>query len=25
VATPVIHDGRLYVRTEKALYCLARR
>ena len=20
-ATPVIHDGRLYVRTEKALYC----
>ncbi len=25
VATPVIHNGRLYVRTEKALYCLARR
>lgn len=25
IATPVIADGRLYVRTEKALYCLGRR
>ena len=25
VATPVIADGRLYVRTEAALYCLGRR
>ena len=23
VATPVIHDGRLYVRSEKAIYCFA--
>jgi len=23
-ATPVIADGRIYVRTEKALYCFAK-
>jgi hypothetical protein len=25
VATPAAADGRLYVRTEAALYCLGRR
>ena len=25
MATPVIADGRIYVRTEKALYCFAKR
>ena len=25
IATPALVDGRLYVRTEKALYCLGRR
>jgi outer membrane protein assembly factor BamB len=24
VATPVLHEGKIYVRTEKALYCLRR-
>jgi outer membrane protein assembly factor BamB len=24
-ATPVIADGRIYLRTEKALYCFANR